>query len=168
MASKPLFISAGIVIATFLIVVLVQGGEDPQPSEERVHAASFSLTDIETGGEITLESYDGEPLVIHVFASWCGLCSSTARSIASYADEEDFNVLLISADTRESEQALLEFKERLGRDSWRIARLTPEMERAYAVRSLDTKFVIADGEIVYSDTRSWRADDARRHIGGVV
>lgn len=171
MARNTILISAVIVLATVGVVALVQGwvptaSDEPAQAPE-MRAASFTLTDLETGDEITLDSYAGEPLVIHVFASWCALCTGTARSIASY--EADFNVLLISADTRESDAQLLEFKERFGTESWRVARLTPEVERSYAVRSLDTKFVIdAEGMISHTDTRSWRASDAERYIGDVV
>jgi thiol-disulfide isomerase/thioredoxin len=175
--NRTLLISTGIVIATFAIVAFVQGWipTAPQQSErgtngpEPVRAAAFTLADIETGEVITLETYEDEPLVIHVFASWCALCTGTARSVASYADQDPFNVLLIAADSRETDAQLIAFKERVGRDSWRIARLTPEVERAYGVRSLDTKFVIdAQGSIIHSDSRSWSASDAQRYLEAVV
>ena len=153
-----------IVLATALLVALVQGW-NPRTSEEQPEAlaASFSLTDVETGEQITLSDYEDDTLVIHVFAGWCALCTGTARSIAAYDD--DFSVLLISADGRESDLDLISFKERHGRADWRVARLTPEFERDYSVRSLDTKYVIRDGAITYTDSRSWRVEDARRAIG---
>ena len=170
MMARTFIIVAGIVLATVIVVAFVQGsGSTPEPGIESVPAPPFTLTDLESGDELTLESYAGEPLVIHFFASWCPLCTGTARNIADYADEADFNVLLVAVDSRESDAELIEFKERIGRDWWNVARLTPDVERSYAVRSLDTKFVIdSDGAISHSDNRAWRAGETARFIGEVV
>ena len=170
MMARTFIIVAGIVLATAIVVALVQGGGTTSGEDlETITAPSFTLTDLESGDELTLESYAGEPLVIHFFASWCALCTGTAQSIAGYADEAEFNVLLVAVDSRESDADLIGFKERIGRDSWRVARLTPDVERSYAVRSLDTKYVIdADGSISHSDNRAWRAGEAARFIGDVV
>lgn len=163
-------ISVAIVFSTIALVMIIQGiGSNTTPDDTRteaISAASFSLTDIETGEMIALETYSGEPVVMHVFASWCALCTQTARSISAYNEEEEFNVLLISADSRETDDSLIRFKQEHGHESWKIARLTPEFERAYGVRSLDSKFIIDDqGLIAHSDSRIWRIDDARRLIG---
>lgn len=67
-------------------------------------APSFSLPDIQTGEPISLAKYQGKPLFINFFASWCPPCNAEAPDIAKayqqYGDKVTFiGINLTNQDT---------------------------------------------------------------------
>ena len=169
---ESLIIAVFIFVSIAVFMLANTGDETPEEQMREAQAdpaPALSLADLESNEAISLDAYTDRPLLIHFFASWCPLCSNTARNVATYYDEAgDFDVLLVALDPRETDDTLVSFKSENGRESWRLARLTPVVEDAFDVRSLDTKVVIADGEIVHRDNQGWQSADARRILGGLT
>jgi thiol-disulfide isomerase/thioredoxin len=94
------WIAAG--LACFIVAVLYF--TTPSPSTEEVQIGSVlreaNLPGL-SGPDRTLSSYRGKPLIINVWASWCGPCRDEMRSIQELAlryDGKQFNIIGISTD----------------------------------------------------------------------
>jgi thiol-disulfide isomerase/thioredoxin len=61
------------VVAALALVVAVTGGNDPDGQAASVEIATFEFLD-ESGSTATLADFEGEPLVVNFFASWCAPC----------------------------------------------------------------------------------------------
>ena len=135
-------------------------------------ASDFTLTDMENGKQITRDSFEGKPVLIHFFASWCPRCSHTASNVAPYDDATGgnaFNVLLVSIDPRMPDSDLLRFKQQYGREDWIVTKINGKIENDYQVRSLDTKYLLDEGGIIrHTDAQTWDYNEAKQIIGGVL
>ena len=60
------------VVALFLLLAVFNGGDDAGPTEVEEFAALAFLT--EGGQTATLADFQGDPLVVNFFASWCAPC----------------------------------------------------------------------------------------------
>lgn len=163
-------IVAFIVIALGVTVYSLLPERTSAPTRQTISAPDFSIINAETRGVITLSDFQGKPVLIHFFASWCPRCQNTASNVANYYDSVNggFNVLLVSVDPRATENDLISFKQNYGRSTWKVAQVSDSMQNAYNVQSLDTKYVVnSEGIISHNDNRMWSFSDAQTYLGGV-
>ncbi len=90
------------VIAGFLLLAVFTGGDDQTPASNGEFAAlSFLTTDGETSN---LSNFQGEPLVVNFFASWCAPCRAELPDFETVhlANEGDVKFLGVSHDLEEA------------------------------------------------------------------
>ncbi len=72
-ATAKLTFAALVIALAVLAIALVttDGGGDDTPAASEIASKEFTL---DSGETATLASFDGEPLVVNFFASWCAPC----------------------------------------------------------------------------------------------
>ncbi len=119
-----------------------------------------------SGAGASLSEMRGEPVIVHFWASWCGVCRREAGTIASLARE--YPVLTVA--TRSGDAAAVRRYLAAEQVSFPVI-LDPggEIASKYGVRALPTTFVLdAEGRIRFAETgyttgiglrvRRWLAD----------
>ena len=112
-----LFFVAG-VIWTFLsrmpVEQVAQAGPPPNP-KEGFTAPDFTL-DLLGGGEITLSELQGNPVVLNLWATWCGPCREEMPAIENvYRSYKGLGLTVIGLNltSQDSEQAVFDFVQEL-------------------------------------------------------
>ena len=112
-----LFFVAG-VIWTFLsrmpVEQVAQAGPPPNP-KEGFTAPDFTL-DLLGGGEITLSELQGNPVVLNLWATWCGPCRKEMPAIENvYRNYKGLGLTVIGLNltSQDSEQAVFDFVQEL-------------------------------------------------------
>jgi thiol-disulfide isomerase/thioredoxin len=110
--------------------------------EEGSEAAAFDLPLLGAEGRFNLASQRGTPVVVEVFASWCGTCRRAAPALSEmYRSYAGKNVAFVGVSVDESRQ-----KAEDARTEWRIpypvAHDDGSVSRGYAVSLLPTVVLI--------------------------
>ncbi|MBU4225323.1 MAG: TlpA family protein disulfide reductase [Chloroflexi bacterium] len=90
-------------------------GTPPSP-KEGFSAPDFTL-DLLGGGQITLSELRGQPVVLNLWATWCGPCREEMPTIEKvYRDYKDLGLVVIGLNltSQDSEQAVAAFVQELG------------------------------------------------------
>jgi len=127
-------------IAGLFGLLILRGGSGPK---EGALAAGFQLPLATGNGTFRLEEQRGKPVLMEVFASWCGACERAAPMIDQvYRDAGRDDVVFVGVSLDEDAGAAREAKE-----SWPIrypvAVDDGSVSRAYGVSLLPT-FVLID------------------------
>ena len=56
------------------------------PPDERVPAPAFRVDSLDGAGELALADYEGSPLVLNFWASWCEPCQREMPALVEFAD----------------------------------------------------------------------------------
>ena len=133
--------------------------------DEGVVAAPFELPLANRDGTFRLADQRGKPVVMEVFASWCGACRRATPSLAEAyrAHQADATFIGVSLDARREDAEA-------ARDGWGIpfdvAHDDGRVARAYQVSHLPTVIVIGrDGVVRHVATGSASASEIGRWIG---
>lgn len=121
-------------------------------------ALDFVIQDIR-GKKVKLSDFRGKYVVFAFMATWCVPCQIEAENIRKVQEENQFVVIQIGIDPRETEQDLMKFKQKIGRDDWIIAfDKNFEIAKQYKVKSFDTTVIVdPNGKIIYRD-EGWPID----------
>lgn len=115
-------------------------------------APAFTLLDL-SGREVSLAQFRHKKVVLHFFATWCGVCKVELPSVRGvYANLDSDEVLLAIAEDADDVDALRRFA--LEHDlKYPILRATPEVLRAYGVSAFPTNYYVnGDGSVDSSST----------------
>jgi cytochrome c biogenesis protein CcmG/thiol:disulfide interchange protein DsbE len=81
------------------------GGGSSAPGDTAVvyahptQAPAFSLPDLSTTGQhVGLSQYQGKPLIVNFFASWCGPCQQETPLLARFFKQQDGRVAILGVD----------------------------------------------------------------------
>jgi thiol-disulfide isomerase/thioredoxin len=139
------------VVAVVVAGVLVARGDDEPAvvaSDEATPAPELSGVDPITGKQVRLSDYEGRPVVINVWASWCPPCHDEAPALARFAREHP-EAQLIGIDIKDVEGPARDFYRRYG---WRHPSIfDPSGEKAASLGLQGqpiTYFLNEDHEIV--------------------
>ena len=109
-------------------------------------APAFEL-ETPSGGNVTLHSFAGRPLVMNVFASWCPPCREELPRIVSAARSAKTRVAFLGVDEQEAEQMATTFAKQMHLP-YPIAMDRGQFAASYGARSLpETIFVDAHGVV---------------------
>jgi len=115
--AKWIFVAG--VVWTFLTRMpagqVAQAGPPPNP-KEGFTAPDFTL-DLLGGGEVTLSDLRGRPVVLNIWATWCGPCREEMPAIEKvYRSYEELGLVVIGLNltSQDSEQAVAAFVQDLG------------------------------------------------------
>jgi peroxiredoxin len=86
----------------------------PSPSSTERRLPSFRLS-LLSGGKLSSTDLRGHPVVLNLFASWCGPCNKeAARLEAAYARSRGSHVMFVGAATTDREEDVKRFVSRHG------------------------------------------------------
>lgn len=132
--------------------------------DEGTTAKPFELPLANRNGTFRLADQKGKPVVMEVFASWCGACRRAAPPLAEAYREHGENATFIGVSVDQRTEDLLAAKEHWG-IPYDVAQDDGSVARAYNVSRLPTVIVInKDGVIRHSTTGSASSDDIGRWI----
>jgi cytochrome c biogenesis protein CcmG/thiol:disulfide interchange protein DsbE len=127
-------------IAGLFGVLVTRGNSGPR---EGTIAQSFALPLVSGAGVFRLDEQRGKPVLMEVFASWCGACEHAAPMVDEvYRDAEKSGVVFVGVSVDADARAAKRVQE-----SWPIAYPVAvddgQVQRAYGVSLLPT-FVLID------------------------
>ncbi len=107
-------------------------------------AVAFTLPRVNGSGTIQLSDYHGEPLLIEVFASWCGSCRQAAPMVASLASQHRDRVGFVGVSVDETAEQARVAARQWGID-YPVALDDGSFSRAYDVSAVPT-FLLIDAQ----------------------
>jgi cytochrome c biogenesis protein CcmG, thiol:disulfide interchange protein DsbE len=127
-------------IAALFGVLMTRGGSGPKEGSQ---AASFELPLASGGGSFRLDQHRGKPVLMEVFASWCGACERAAPMVdAVYQEAAPSGVVFVGVSLDDDARAAVRVQQR-----WPITYPVVvddgRVSRAYGVSLLPT-FVLID------------------------
>jgi peroxiredoxin len=145
-----LLLEVGVVLLAWLAISAYQTRRHVSSGSES--APGFTLTDL-SGQSVSLRDFHGKKVVLHFFATWCGVCKAELPSVRGVhgALDEDEVLLAIAADSDDVE-ALRRFAKERGL-AYPILLGTRAVLAAYAVSAFPTNYYLnADGSVSSSTT----------------
>lgn len=152
--------SRGQWIAVSVILALLAGAlavgmflsEDVFRVEVGGRAPSFTAVDLVSRDTVQLADYDGEVVLLNLWATWCAPCRIEMPSIQRLADElgpEGLKIVAVSVDVLDPTEVRA-FAEELGLTFTILQDRTQQIEASYQTTGLPETFVInRHGEIVH-------------------
>lgn len=129
-------------IGGLLLVLVTRGNQGPQ---EGAAAQPFDLQLVDGAGQFRLEEHRGKPVLLEVFASWCGACENAAPMLQQvYRDAQQNGVVMVGVSIDDDANDARGVK----RDwpiPYPVALDDGSVKRAYGV-SLVPTFVLIDRE----------------------
>ncbi len=101
------------------------------------------------GARVSLGAMRGRPVLVHFWATWCGVCRAQESNIASLAQDHDVITIAVRSGREPSVQR--ELRER-GLTFPVVVDPSARIAGAWGVRAFPTDFVVApDGEIAFTE-----------------
>lgn len=147
-----------LLLAALGVAALVLGRRQSGP-ETGVVATDFSLPVVNaSGGEFRLSAERGKPVVMEVFASWCGVCRRNAPAVSAAAAarrkrEVRFIGVSVDDDVEDARRTAREWGL-----SYAVLHDNGVVGRAYRIKSLPT-FVLIDADGRVLDARVGALDE---------
>lgn len=118
-------------------------GKIPAPRQDFL-APDFTLTDA-SGQEVRLSDLRGRPVLVNIWASWCGPCRAEMpamqRLYQEYLDR-GFEILAVNSTSQDSPENALAFAKDLGLTFPILFDVQGEVARLYKAQALPTSFFI--------------------------
>lgn len=134
-----------------LVIVTVYLGVRAWMQRDMPSGAAPPLSGLTTDGrQVSLADYRGEPVLLHFWASWCGICSLEQGSIQDI--HEDWPVLTVAMQSGDAQAVAAHLAEEQ-LDWTALVDEDGDLARQFGVRAVPTTFVIdADGVIRSRET----------------
>jgi cytochrome c biogenesis protein CcmG, thiol:disulfide interchange protein DsbE len=88
-------------------------GQAAKPAEPAASAFSLPALD-QSGPQVSLRSYQGEPLIVNFFASWCDPCQKETPLLAKFYRGEHGKVAIVGLDENDVRTNAMSFTHRYG------------------------------------------------------
>jgi cytochrome c biogenesis protein CcmG/thiol:disulfide interchange protein DsbE len=129
-----------------MAAAVMRVGGPPAPGDE---APSFTAPRLEGEGSVALADFEGTPVVLNFWASWCGPCKDEAPMLRRAAETFDGQVEIVGINIKDSRTDAIAFAEAEGLDYEHVRDEGGDIERDYGLTGQpETFFIDADGEIV--------------------
>jgi len=128
------------------LVLLVFVGIRAYQHRDMPHGPAPALSGIDLAGQaVSLESYRGKPMVLHFWATWCGVCRAEQHNIDAVARNEP--VLTVASESGSASDVAAVVRER-GITPRVIVDDGATLARRFGVHAFPSTFVIdGDGTI---------------------
>ncbi len=117
---------------------------------ESTSAPSFELTSLQ-GSRVNLESFRGKTVLIHFWATWCGVCRQEFSALNHLHNHLDPNEALLSIVADTEDPAALAAFVRENAIEYPVLLATPEVLAAYQVSAFPTNYYL-DSEGTIQDS----------------
>lgn len=158
------------VLLLFLLIVLLWGCEREQALKifENKPPAPALVVPLLSGGELSLEDWKGQPVVVNFWASWCPPCREEIPSMNRAWDKlGPAGVKMVAVNLGEPKAKVSRFLDNTPIDFPVALDTAEEHSKRWPVPALPMTFIIdADGRAVYSAAgpREWDAPDLLEKI----
>ena len=137
-----------VVMALIIFVVSNVFSYLRKPELQSSHLPSVSSA-LVSGKYFDSKKFEGKPLLIHFWATWCPVCKTEAGNIQTVS--EYYNVLTIAVNSG-SDEEIVSYLTKQGVDYKVINDLHSEWARMYNVGVFPTTFIYnSNGEIAFSE-----------------
>jgi cytochrome c biogenesis protein CcmG, thiol:disulfide interchange protein DsbE len=103
------------VVGSLTGIVLASSASGPAAKPADPAASAFSLPALDQSGpQVSLHSYQGQPLIVNFFASWCGPCQKETPLLAEFYRTEHGKVAIVGLDENDVRTNAMSFTQRYG------------------------------------------------------
>ena len=96
------------VVAVIAVSLATRSTQAPPPSDPA--AAGFTLPALgQTGQQVSLSQYQGKPVIVNFWASWCPPCQQETPLLASWYKQQHGRVVLLGLDENDTTADALKF-----------------------------------------------------------
>ncbi|MGH3298451.1 MAG: TlpA family protein disulfide reductase [Trebonia sp.] len=96
------------IVALIVVSLATSKTQDPPPSYPA--AAGFTLPALgQSGKQVSLSQYQGKPVIINFWASWCPPCQQETPLLASWYKQQHGHVVLLGLDENDTTADALKF-----------------------------------------------------------
>lgn len=108
----------------------------------------FSVTDVD-GVSVSNELLKGKPTVLWFTTTWCTPCQVGAKKVAKFNKElgGKLNILVFFVDSRESEGALRDWRNKYADADWKLA-FNNGLAEKIGIQFLDSKYLLDKDGII--------------------
>jgi cytochrome c biogenesis protein CcmG/thiol:disulfide interchange protein DsbE len=100
-------------IVAIITVSLATSSSSSPPNYPAAHG--FTLPALgKTGQQVSLSQYQGKPVIVNFWASWCEPCQQETPLLASWYKQQDGHVNLVGVDENDTTAAALKFAKAKG------------------------------------------------------
>lgn len=171
--NKYLIITIAMVVVIGAVFFLATRGNDAGTDSARSdfdRFASASLTNYE-GNAVSLEEFQGIPLVINSWAVWCPFCVKELSDFAELQKEFGDQITVIAIDRQEPLAKAKGFTDELGITDDMLFLLDPSDSFYKSIGGFsmpETIFVNSVGEIVVHKRGPMELEEMREHVNKII
>jgi cytochrome c biogenesis protein CcmG/thiol:disulfide interchange protein DsbE len=101
--------SVVVFIVALIVISLTTGKTQARPPGDPA-AAGFTLPALgQSGQQVSLSQYNGKPVIVNFFASWCPPCQQETPLLASWYKQQHGHVALLGLDENDTTANALKF-----------------------------------------------------------
>ncbi|MDZ7780675.1 MAG: TlpA disulfide reductase family protein [Gemmatimonadota bacterium] len=168
------YLWAGVGVAAIVLVAWL-GRESYRPVSTGTQAPNFTARTLD-GGEASLDTYEGNVVLLNIWATWCAPCREEMPSMQRLYEEfedEDFEIVAVSVDARAGETDesgnpggdIRAFVDQFGLTFPILHDPAGDIQRIYQTTGVPETFLIGKDGIIYKKVAGGTHWDADVNVG---
>ncbi|MGH2775423.1 MAG: TlpA family protein disulfide reductase [Actinomycetota bacterium] len=141
-----LIVGPAVALVALLVWATFAKGGAPQPGDE---APTFAAERLDGSGSLDLGDFEGRPIVINFWASWCLPCEEEAPLLDTMAKRYKGEVAFLGVNIKDTEGDAKEFEERFEMSYPSVRDEDRTIEDSYGLTGQPETFLIAADGTIY-------------------